>query len=209
MLPPPGYKFGLTLTRNCHNLTRIFTPGHNSLDDPRITQPVTYQMIDKHPPVLKIYTNKLIGLGLVTSRQIEEKERDLEIKYEQDYLAAKSYTPDPAEWLASNWQGKAIGSLVAERPYNQTGVDVAILKQIGSSLTKAPEDFSIHPDIKQLLQQRKKMLETDKGITMAFAESLAFGCLMAKFGINYFLLICILNLHFLKLFPSYLHIKFV
>lgn len=99
-----------------------------------------------------------------------------------DYLKSKSYIPDPAEWLASNWQGKAIGSLVADRPYNQTGVDLNILKQIGLSLTQVPDDMMLHEDIKRLLEVRKQMIESQRGITMAFAEALAFGCLMAKFS---------------------------
>ena len=54
--------------------------------------------------------------------------------------------------------------------------------QVGKALTVVPEDLEIHPDIKQLLNHRKKMLDSGEGITMAFAEALAFGCLMSKFS---------------------------
>jgi 2-oxoglutarate dehydrogenase complex dehydrogenase (E1) component-like enzyme len=45
-----------------------------------------------------------------------------------------------------------------------------------------PEDMVLHDDIKILLQQRKRMMESEKGITIAFAEALAFGCLMTRFS---------------------------
>ena len=58
------------------------------------------------------------------------------------------------------------------------------LDLVGRSLLNVPEDMVLHNDIKTLLNQRKKMLDTREGITMAFAEALAFGCLMKKFEVE-------------------------
>jgi hypothetical protein len=33
--------------------------GHNELDDPRVTLPLSYQLIEQHPTVLEIYARKL------------------------------------------------------------------------------------------------------------------------------------------------------
>jgi 2-oxoglutarate dehydrogenase complex dehydrogenase (E1) component-like enzyme len=33
--------------------------GHNELDDPRVTLPLTYQLIQQHPTVLEIWSKKL------------------------------------------------------------------------------------------------------------------------------------------------------
>lgn len=30
--------------------------GHNELDEPSLTQPLTYKLIAEHPPVVQIYT---------------------------------------------------------------------------------------------------------------------------------------------------------
>ena len=59
--------------------------------------------------------------------------------------------------------GAAVGSLVSSRPYNQTGVRMQTLVDIGKSLITVPEDFEIHKDVQKLLQSRKKMLETGEG----------------------------------------------
>ena len=40
--------------------------GHNEADDPSATQPVMYQKISKHPPVLNQYQDKLIAEGCLT-----------------------------------------------------------------------------------------------------------------------------------------------
>ena len=45
-----------------------------------------------------------------------------------------------------------------------------------------PEGFVVHKDVQKLLDSRKKMLETEQGITWAFAESLAFGALLTKYS---------------------------
>ena len=37
-------------------------------------------------------------------------------EYEREYRDHIGYKADPLEWLASNWQGAAIGSLIARRP---------------------------------------------------------------------------------------------
>jgi 2-oxoglutarate dehydrogenase complex dehydrogenase (E1) component-like enzyme len=54
------------------------------------------------------------------------------------------------------------------------------LQMIGKALTTVPANFEAHKDIIKLIQQRKRILETGEGVTMALAESLAFGCLMTR-----------------------------
>lgn len=41
-------------------------------------------------------------------------------EYEREYRDHIGYKADPLEWLASNWQGAAIGSLIARRPCKGT-----------------------------------------------------------------------------------------
>lgn len=51
-------------------------------------------------------------------------------EHEEEFSRSQGYQADPLEWLASNWQGAAIGSLLAGRPYNQTGVKKETLLQV-------------------------------------------------------------------------------
>eukprot|EP01041_Mallomonas_annulata_P001311 gene1311-2528_t len=154
--------------------------GHNELDDPMITQPLTYKTIKQHPTTLQIYTKKLSAQG-VSPKLFEKSSRNAFNSFEQDYERSKSHKVDPMEWLASNWQGKAMGSMIKDRPYNQTGVSAKMLLKVGYAICHIPEDMEVHPDVMNLMTARRRMLDTGKGFNMAFAEALSFGTLMTKY----------------------------
>src|SRR4029079_4181503 len=46
--------------------------GHNEGDEPRFTQPVMYQLIDKKPTVREVYVKRLVEMGQVTEEKAEE-----------------------------------------------------------------------------------------------------------------------------------------
>ena len=45
--------------------------GHNESDDPKFTQPLMYQKIDKHPKSLEIYKEKLLAEGVVSEEEFQ------------------------------------------------------------------------------------------------------------------------------------------
>ncbi len=194
--------------------------GHNSLDDPMITQPLMYKMIKDHPPVLTQYTDKLVKSGVISREFVETLSESTMRAYEADFQRSKAYVPDPFEWLSSNWQGMAISDMT-QRPYNQTGVKMEVLQkvidileisflfncccncaicgaQVGEMLCQVPKDFTVHADITRLLKQRLRAMETGTNITMPLAESLAFGSLtLASVNlINHAVLIIVLIYQF-------------
>ena len=156
--------------------------GHNSLDDPSITQPLTYKLIKDHPTSIQIYSSKLISEGILTRAELDAMTEQIREGYARQLSDNANYLPDALEWLASNWQGAAIGSMISTRPYNQTGVRMSRLHRIGKALCSVPAGFQVHKDVAKLLESRAKMLESGQGVTMAFAEALAFGTLMSKFS---------------------------
>jgi 2-oxoglutarate dehydrogenase E1 component len=44
--------------------------GHNELDDPTITLPLSYQAVKDHPPVLQLYASKLDEQAVLKSSQV-------------------------------------------------------------------------------------------------------------------------------------------
>mmetsp|Transcript_3340 Transcript_3340/g.4762 ORF Transcript_3340/g.4762 Transcript_3340/m.4762 type:complete len:903 (+) Transcript_3340:426-3134(+) len=156
--------------------------GHNSQDDPSITQPLTYSLIQSHPTTLQIYFEKLKSSGVLSDDDFRQISSKVWTEFEADFKDSLNYKPNPLEWLASNWQGAAIGSLISTRPYNQTGVRLATLSTVGNALTYIPPHIEVHKDIMKLIKSRQKALDSGEGFTMAFAEALAFGCLMTKYS---------------------------
>eukprot|EP00605_Chrysophyceae_sp_TOSAG23-4_P001307 GSChrysophyteH1.ASY1.ANO1.1421.1 assembled CDS len=137
--------------------------GHNEQDDPKITHPIMNKKISAHPPTLEIYKNKLIEQGLVSETEIDS--------------ITMNYEPDPVEWLQSNWQGDALGTLLSKRPFNTTGVRWNVLQRLGRVLTTIPDDIVVHKDVQRYLNKYKKVFESGEGVTWALAEALAFGSL--------------------------------
>lgn len=78
--------------------------GHNSLEDPSITQPLMYKMIAEHTPSLQIYADRLIADGIITQEYYDECSKSLYDCYEEAFERAKSIRHDDLQWLSSNWQ---------------------------------------------------------------------------------------------------------
>lgn len=103
--------------------------GHNSLDDPRVTQPVMYKLIEDHPRVLSLYSKKLLDAKVITQAEIDELSRSVMEENMQEFDQSKEYVPDKYEWLSSNWQGAAISDM-KNRPYNPTGCRMSTLMKV-------------------------------------------------------------------------------
>ena len=44
--------------------------GHNELEDPSVTLPLTYQAVANHPPVAQLYSSHLLQQGVVTETDV-------------------------------------------------------------------------------------------------------------------------------------------
>lgn len=152
--------------------------GHNEQDDPRATQPLTYQKILNHPTTLQTYSQKLLHEGIITQEVLDTWVNDVDAKFEAEYTAADSYAPTLHEWLASNWQGEALGSTSSKRYIQPTGLSLESLRIVGCAISTPPAGFDLHPDVANLLKSRAQMMETGTGIDWAMAEALAMGSLL-------------------------------
>merc|ERR1719253_1971590 len=111
--------------------------GHNELDQPMFTQPKLYKAITRHKTTLEIYEKRLIEDGTMTKEDAKEI-RDFTLQsYEKDLVESKSYKPRAEDWLSSRWTGfKSPRQHSRIRP---TGVDVDVLRLIGTKAGEVPE----------------------------------------------------------------------
>ncbi len=143
--------------------------GHNEGDDPSMTNPKMYQIIDGKRSVRKIYTEELIGRGDITLEQAEELLRDYQAQLEQVFKA----TRDAAFATSAPVRRRTD----EPEPEVETAVVPGVLARIGAAHTELPEGFTPHKRIAQLLQRRAKMA-VEGDIDWGFAEILAFGSLV-------------------------------
>jgi 2-oxoglutarate dehydrogenase E1 component len=153
--------------------------GHNEGDEPSFTQPLMYSKIRSHKTTLELYSEKLIGQGLVTQAEVDKLKADWKAKLEAEFEAGQDYRPNKADWLDGQW--KSFKPALDEGPRRgETGVELDKLVAIGTQLTKVPADFNVHRTVKRFLDNRLAAIESGEGIDWATAEALAFGTLVTE-----------------------------
>jgi 2-oxoglutarate dehydrogenase E1 component len=147
--------------------------GHSEIDDPTITQPLRYARIKDHPPLYKIYAER-IGVD-PSARATEIQARMLE---EQSTAARMKKTPAlaslPAYWAPYN------GGSYTPTESRETGVSSDRIRKISELLTSYPGDFHLHPKMKKLLEQRVEMGQGKRPMDYAMAEACALGSLVLE-----------------------------
>ena len=153
--------------------------GHNEGDDPSMTQPLMYDLIEAKRSVRKLYTESLIGRGDITVEEAEEALRDYQRQLEQVFTETKAAL-----------KGEGDGTHGLERPQAQDEGDMAtrqrptaiseeLLHRIGDAFAEVPEGFTIHPKLAKLMTSRQQMTR-EGGIDWAMGELLAFGSLVVE-----------------------------
>ena len=154
--------------------------GHNEGDEPAFTQPLMYKKVKSHPTTLEIYGKKLVGEGVVSEAEVEKLRADWRARLDIEFEAAQGYKPNKADWLDGRWSGLKASHEVDDPRRGNTGVEVAVLREIGEKITKVPEGFHVHRTIQRFLDNRAKAIESGEGIDWATAEALAFGSLLKE-----------------------------
>ena len=149
--------------------------GHNEGDEPSFTQPVMYANIKKHETTLNIYAKKLIEEGTITKEEFNSIKVEFKNLLEGQFRTAKEYKPK-LEWYAGVWSRYKPEKGKDRR--GVTGVSAEKIKKIGEIITTTPKDFNLHPTIKKIFENKKKMFLTGKGFDWATAEQLAFSTLL-------------------------------
>jgi multifunctional 2-oxoglutarate metabolism enzyme len=145
--------------------------GHNEGDDPSMTNPLMYAIIDQKRSVRKIYTEELIGRGDITVGDAEESLRDFNNQLETVFKATRD----------TGLTAPRRSRLREPEPEPQvdTAVDASMLRRIGEAHVNLPEGFTPHKRVQQLLERRAKM-SIEGNIDWGFGEIIAFGSLVAQ-----------------------------
>ncbi|GAA4549302.1 multifunctional oxoglutarate decarboxylase/oxoglutarate dehydrogenase thiamine pyrophosphate-binding subunit/dihydrolipoyllysine-residue succinyltransferase subunit [Pseudonocardia xishanensis] len=144
--------------------------GHNEGDDPSMTQPAMYDVIDAKRSVRKIYTESLIGRGDITMEEAEHALKDFSNQLEHVFNEVRELERTPPVVSASVEQEQSVPSDL------DTSIPVEVVHKIGDAHVQLPEGFTPHQRVKPVLAKREKM-SREGDIDWAFGELLAFGSL--------------------------------
>lgn len=166
--------------------------GHNEGDDPSMTQPLMYNLIENKRSVRKLYTEALIGRGDITQEEAEAALRDYQQQLERVFVETKEALKSPGEAPQDDTKTgtDAEGHSGLEPPTAQaadqtthsatdTAISLERLQHIGDAFVNPPAGFTVHPKLKQAMQKRAESTRVG-GIDWATGELLAFGSLLME-----------------------------
>ena len=149
--------------------------GHNEGDDPSMTQPRMYNLIEQKRSTRKLYVESLVGRGDITQEEADSALKDYQQQLERVFAETHEDAP------ASGGEGlrPAEDRDAAPEAPASTAISAETLRAIGQAHIDVPEGFTVHPKLAALLERRAKMA-VDGGIDWGFAELAAFGSLLVE-----------------------------
>ncbi|GAA3682381.1 multifunctional oxoglutarate decarboxylase/oxoglutarate dehydrogenase thiamine pyrophosphate-binding subunit/dihydrolipoyllysine-residue succinyltransferase subunit [Arthrobacter ginkgonis] len=157
--------------------------GHNEGDDPSMTQPMMYNLIEAKRSTRRLYTEALVGRGDITQDEADQALRDYQERLERVFAETHAAQTSPIPVINADGTVHDLELPAAQLDDEAsvpvrtgTAISAETLAQIGASHLDIPEGFTVHPKLKALLERREQMAR-EGGIDWGFAEIAAFGSL--------------------------------
>ena len=152
--------------------------GHNEGDDPSMTQPLMYNLIEAKRSVRTLYVESLVGRGDITKEEFEAANSDFQAKLENAFVEVHEAMAAPIELIPRR---VGIGTTASDAPEitRPTAIAKETLELIGDAHANTPPGFTVHPKLQQLLAKRVEM-SREGGIDWGFGELLSLGSLLVE-----------------------------
>ena len=152
--------------------------GHNEGDDPSMTQPLMYNLIEAKRSVRTLYLESLVGRGDISKDEFEAANSDFQAKLENAFVEVHEAMAAPIELIPRR---VGIGTTASDAPEitRPTAIPKETVELIGDAHANTPPGFSVHPKLQQLLAKRVEM-SREGGIDWGFGELLSLGSLLVE-----------------------------
>ena len=175
--------------------------GHNEGDDPSMTQPLMYRLIDSLDSTREVYTAALVGRGDITpeeAREIAESyqgeleriftEAHVQVTGGTDGAIAPAADSSAQDLSDPTKVGVPLSSL--EIPSSQlagsgmmigwtSAVARDVVERIGDAQVAWPDSFTVHPKLQTMLAKRREATR-EGGIDWGLGELIALGSLLME-----------------------------
>ncbi len=135
--------------------------GHNEGDDPSMTNPLMYQVIDGKRSVRRLYTEALIGRGDLSVDAAEAAMRDYHTQLDRVFTEVRDLEKAAAH------PSPSVETAQPAPPAVDTAITETVLHRVADTAVAFPDGFTPHPRVKTVLQRRVTMSRTG-GIDWAF-----------------------------------------
>ena len=148
--------------------------GHNEADEPAATQPLMYQIIRARSTARELYAKKLVADGVIADGDAQKL---------VDAYRSKLEAGEPIANLDANFKDAFAVDwtrhLGAELNQNvDTGVGKDKLAALNAKILAVPADFTLHPRVAKIYDDRAKMAAGTQPMDWGFAENLAYATLI-------------------------------
>lgn len=151
--------------------------GHNEADEPSFTQPQLYRAIEQRKPVREGYLDHLLQLGGITRAEAdqiaEDRRQHLEKALFESRAPGYKLPTDAASGIWANFKGGSDGAV----PEVETGYDPVRLADLVLKTTQVPDNFTLHPKLRKILENRRAMAAGTESLDWATAEAAAMASL--------------------------------
>lgn len=150
--------------------------GHNEADEPSATQPQMYQKINAHPVPAEVYAQKLLSEGVIEEGEYQRYQDEYRIKLESgEKVAPAQEIAGVGDFLAAEWKKLSVQdwNLPVDTSYPQQR-----LSELGEKIFNYPADFSAHPLVARVYENRRKMAKAELPLDWGAAENLAYASLL-------------------------------
>lgn len=145
--------------------------GHNETDDPMVTNPLMYQVINQRPTTKELYSQQLIEMGLMTKEEVENIDNNIYQKLQNEYEIASHTSFQIDEYMETPKEIEENFNVITQVPEDE-------LQLINDALLSWPSDFQVLNKLERILKRREAPFKGEGRIDWAHAEALAFGSIL-------------------------------
>jgi 2-oxoglutarate dehydrogenase E1 component len=156
--------------------------GHNETDEPSFTQPKLYKKINAHLAVTKLFKDRMLQSGVLTTEEAETLEKEF-----RNHLEAALGEVRTSEVTSKKdfHRGFEHSTAIFQPPYSheepETRISREVIDLIVDRITRVPDGFMVQPQVRKLFLDRRKNQHQGGGpYDWAFCEALAFGSLLLE-----------------------------
>jgi len=153
--------------------------GHNEADEPAATQPMMYKTIRAMKTTREKYAEDLVSRNIINADHpqmlMDEYRRRLDDGEQvADVVAHPRLNEYAANWHDIEQSSTFTGSGI------ETGLDIATVRRLTETMTQLPDGFVLHPRVKKIVEDRKKMARGKSRLDWGFCETVAYASLISN-----------------------------